>query len=436
MQRCDCPDQGKAKAGAVGRAAAIEAIEAIEHLVALGLGNAGTVVADLDLDANSHLAQDKPDRAAGRGMGERILDQVRHHLRQQLTVAGEGDAVGDQALELVVGILGRWSIGLGNAAHQGAEVDAREGASLRTGFDLGDAQESGKDLEQGIGFGDGGVGCRGILGRVRGVLAGVFETLAQAAERRAQVMGDVAGDLAQSVEQLLDALQHGVQAVDQLVDLVVGAAHGNSRREVALHGRPAGAADRIDAAHEAAAEQPAAADCQQERQPARPDEGAHDRVLHVDQAAGILRHQQERAVAEAQAISGEPVAAGIRLIVGSVAHEVDDTFDRRHARQVANHDLAGRALQQVIDRAAGAEIHASRDLLGKTQEPAAAIDLGQLQGLGPQHLPHVALHRRRGGDVDRGEQRTRRHDEQPGIEQRQTERRRAQDPERSTRARG
>jgi hypothetical protein len=44
------------------------------------------------------------------------------------------------------------------------------------------------------------------------------------------------------------------------------------------------------------ADQRAAGDCKQQRKAARPHEGARDGVLHLGQAIGILRHQQEGTV--------------------------------------------------------------------------------------------------------------------------------------------
>jgi hypothetical protein len=126
--------------------------------------------------------------------------------------------------------------------------------------------------------------------------ARILEMLAQAAERRAQVVGDVARDLAQAVHQLLDAAQHGVEARHQLVDLVVGAAHRNARRQIAFHDGEAGARDGVDATQETRADQRAAGDGEQQREAARPHEGARDGVLHLGQTIGVLRHQQERAV--------------------------------------------------------------------------------------------------------------------------------------------
>ena len=205
VQAGDRLDQREAEAAAGGRAAAVEAIEAVEHLVALGLGNAGAVVGDLDLEAGPCLAQRQRHRRAGRRVAQRVLDQVRDHLGQELAVAGEVHAVFDLVVERVVGVLGGRLVGLADAAHQVGEVDLGEGALLRAGLDLGDAQQGGEGFQQLVGLLDGGVGRGVVVGGGGGALAGVLEVLAQAAERRAQVVGDVARHLAQPVHELLDA---------------------------------------------------------------------------------------------------------------------------------------------------------------------------------------------------------------------------------------
>ncbi len=261
--------------------------------------------------------------------------------------------------------------------------------------------------------------------------------LAQAAERGAQIVGDVARHLAQAVHQLLDAAQHGVEARHQLVDLVARAALGNARRQIALHDGAAGAGDGVDAAQEARADQRAAGDGEQQRKPARPHEGAGDGVLHLGEPVGVLGDQQERAIGQGQAEAGELGRVGVDVDRLGLGHEIDDAVDRRHARQIADHDTAVGRLQEIEDGTARAEVQAPPDLVGQAREAAAAVNLGELVGLGAQHRRHVVLHRRRRRPVDGDEQHGGRHHEQHGIDQRQPEARRAQDPgEFASRGRG
>ena len=280
-------------------------------------------------------------------------------------------------------ILGGGLIGLADAAGQRREIELGEGALLRTGLDLGDAQQGREGFQELVGFDDRGLGRGVVVGRGLGPLARIFQVLAQPAERCAQVVGDVARHLAQPVHELLDAAQHGVEAGDELVDLVVRAAHGNACREVALHDGAVGAGDRIDAAQEGIGQDGAAGDGEQQGETAGPGEGAHDGVLHVGEARGILGDQQERAIGQGEAKAGElgVLAVGFRRRRVGLGHEVDDAVDRRHAGQVADHDPAVGRLQQVEDRPARAEVHAPRDLLGEAVQPGAAMDLGKLEGL-------------------------------------------------------
>lgn len=354
-------------------------------------------------------------------MRQRILHEIGQHLRQQLPVPADGDAGLDAKVEPVLQILGRRLVGLADLAGDLRKIDQGEAALLRARLDLGNAQQGREGLEQQVGLGDRGVGGGRVLGGRCRMLARIFQTLAQSAERRAQIVGDVVGNLAQPLHEMLDAVEHGVEAGHELVDFVVGAAHGNARGEVACHDGATGAADRVDAAQEAAAQQHATRDGEEERDRRGDRERTLDRVLHVDQPARILCHEDERAVGEGQAEAGELAARVRGLATLGVAHEVDHAIDRRHAGQVADHDLLGRRLEQVVDRPARAEVHAPRDLFGRSQQAAMGVDLGQLVRLGTQHRLHVALHRASRRDVNRRKQHQRRDDEQRGIDQRQPE---------------
>jgi hypothetical protein len=117
-------------------------------------------------------------------VAERILDQVRDHLGQQLAVAGEADAVLDLIVERVLGILGGRLIGLADAFDQLGQVDLGEAALLRAGLDLGDAQQGGEGFQKLVGLLDGGVGRGVVVGGAGRPRACILEMLAQAAEWR------------------------------------------------------------------------------------------------------------------------------------------------------------------------------------------------------------------------------------------------------------
>ena len=312
-------------------------------------------------------------------MAQRVLDQVRDHLRQELAIAGEGNAVLDLDVQRMVGILGGRLIGLADAAGQ-RRVELGEGALLRAGLDLGDAQQGREGFQELVGFGDGRLG-RGVVVRRRlGPLARVFQVLAQPAERRAQVVGRSTPGAA--VHELLDAAQHGVEAGDELVDLVCVPRTGmraerspsmmarlvrviasmRRRKELASTAPPAMASSSVSPPAQAKARTMACCMSVSARRPGRP--------------AGTSRRQGEAEAGELGAL-----AVGVRRRRVGLRHEVDDAVDRRHAGQVADHDPAVGRLQQVEDRPARAEVDAPRDLLGEAAQAGAAMDLGELEGL-------------------------------------------------------
>src|SRR5689334_5484361 len=80
--------QPQARAGSA--AGALESHESIEDAIAVGRGDPWTVVRHRDLDPGGRPRQREPDRAAGRGVTNRVLHEVPDHLLDQLFVAFEG----------------------------------------------------------------------------------------------------------------------------------------------------------------------------------------------------------------------------------------------------------------------------------------------------------------------------------------------------------
>ena len=57
-------------------------------------------------------------------------------------------------------------------------------------------------------------------------------------------------------------------------------------------------------------------------------------------------------------VSLDGVGLGLERV--GLGHEIDDAVDRRHARQIADHDTAVGRLQEIEDGTARAEVHAPR----------------------------------------------------------------------------
>src|SRR5258708_9959456 len=93
-------DDREPEAGAAGlaRAAGVGAIEPLEHARAVLVGDAGTVVADLDPDlvaAGTGRAGLDPDVAVGPAVLDAVVDQVDHDMIERLGVGAHRELGGD-----------------------------------------------------------------------------------------------------------------------------------------------------------------------------------------------------------------------------------------------------------------------------------------------------------------------------------------------------
>src|SRR5829696_2201901 len=97
-------EPGAAAGGGAGRVGPVEALE--DPLGLLG-GEAGAVVDDLDGGPGAAVEGGGPDpdldRAAGRGVGEGVVDQVGQHLAQPLVVAEHDQGAALAAVAVVAG---------------------------------------------------------------------------------------------------------------------------------------------------------------------------------------------------------------------------------------------------------------------------------------------------------------------------------------------
>jgi len=106
MPARDLPHQGETEAGAGRSACAADAMERLEHLCAVGLRDAGAMVADPKHRGGVAASHLDLDRRLAVTLG--VLQQVAHHAPQQARIAAHHDGVAVERAVLVVGaFLGR-----------------------------------------------------------------------------------------------------------------------------------------------------------------------------------------------------------------------------------------------------------------------------------------------------------------------------------------
>lgn len=98
----DFPDDGQPQAAALG-AGVIDAVEALEHEFGLFFADADAVVLDFENRKVAVAQHTAGDLAAGRGIAQRIVDQIVGQLAQQESIAAnDGRAAGFKA-EILAG---------------------------------------------------------------------------------------------------------------------------------------------------------------------------------------------------------------------------------------------------------------------------------------------------------------------------------------------
>ena len=214
-------------------------------------------------------------------MAQCVLDKVGDRLCQQLLVAAQGDARRDLGIETVSRLLRVRPVGVRHRLQHAAEIHGTEAGPRRAALHLRDAQQGREGVQHVLRIAHRTLDRRLVLGDGPRVRQRALQPLAQPRQWRAQVVRHVAADLAQAVHQGGDAVQHVVQRAGQAVQVVAGAAHRHAPREVALDDRLRRAGDRVHPREERPAEQDAAADAQQGRQPDRPGQGRGHSLLHL-----------------------------------------------------------------------------------------------------------------------------------------------------------
>ena len=122
----------KPEPGARTRATFLEPDEALQDALAIGRGDAGAAIGDLDLDGRCRPAHGDLDRPRRRGgplrvaaaaVLDRVVDEVCDRLADELAIGGEPWPVVRRNRQREAGFLGERRVELGDVAHEAAELE-------------------------------------------------------------------------------------------------------------------------------------------------------------------------------------------------------------------------------------------------------------------------------------------------------------------------
>ena len=190
MQPGDRGDEREAEAGAGAAAARVEADEAAERALAVGLGDAGAAVGD-DERRRAGVAPggDGRSRLPAGAWRRALSTRFESASASSWTWPADDEAGLGGGDEPEAALLGGGLVELGDVGGDAAEVDGRELVGADAGLDPGDVEERGGGGEHGLGLaqrpldaGLAGVGGGGLVG-------GGLELADQAAERAAAGRG-------------------------------------------------------------------------------------------------------------------------------------------------------------------------------------------------------------------------------------------------------
>ena len=235
-------------------------------------------------------------------------------------------------------------------------------------------------------------------------------------------MGDVVRDLTHAGHERLDAFQHPIEPFGEPVEVVAAAAQGDTPRQIALHDLAAGQVDRLQTPCQARPHQPGAREGQGQRDRQPPGQGIQDQITGRLQIADIAPDQQHQTTAQQKDLSARLVLVGvIRAPFAQPETNPAVGIGRfgRPAIQIADDALEALVDQQIDARPDRIARHPFADERCQTNQPTAAILLGQTTDLGLDGLCGLTIHVTGGGPVDKAKQDTQRAGKQQHIEQRQ-----------------
>ncbi len=193
-------------------------------------------------------------------------------------------------------VFGQRLVELVNAAGDIGRVEIIHVAARLAGLRARDHQQRVEGADQSVGFLDGPLQRRAVVGLAARFRQRLLGAVAQARQRRLEVVGDVVGDFLQPRHQRLDPLQHGVEVFGEAVELVAAAPDGQALAEIADHDAMGRAGHRVDARQHPARDENAAAEAKHHDDQHRPLRRLGDDAEQPPPLVEIAADQETEAV--------------------------------------------------------------------------------------------------------------------------------------------
>ena len=128
----------------------VQSDEAAEHAGALRVRDSGTRVAHGTAEPDIIAAQRQCDASPRAGVADRVLDQIGQHLGEEIAVAACTEPRRDLGRHELTGIFRYGPVGFGDGREHGRQIEVRETAAARPGFDLSAPEQGREDAKDSV----------------------------------------------------------------------------------------------------------------------------------------------------------------------------------------------------------------------------------------------------------------------------------------------
>src|SRR5215813_8036670 len=309
-------DRREAQAEATARAAsaALDPVEALQHMLALLEGYARPMIGDAD-DWSLAIVQNRHLDITGTAMSYRIVDEVGDSVEEEIPIPEHGHSAGAFEFDVPASFLGRGVEQLRHLAGHLGQVDDAEPAARIQHLDPRDPEQRREHAQDGVEL-PRRIGDERLTSLTIELLTSSrLQPTAQARQRGSEIVRHVVGDLSDLLHQILDPAEHAVEIGGQLVPFVLRAAQWYPPSKTVLHDLPGGRVHGLDPSDRAPCHEDTGDGGEHERQDCPVEKrrlGDPDESIEIVEASP---HQKSGAIREGLVgRRAQDASSGLRLL--------------------------------------------------------------------------------------------------------------------------